>query len=373
MGLDYILNTNQFYMRFFFIILISISWSCSSPKNEELKLNQIQVIGSHNSYKQAIEQPIMQMLLAKDSDHVGLDYRHLPLKEQLDLGIRGLEIDVLHDPAGGRYSDPVGLKLLKQKGLASLPYDTLDQLSGRGLKVFHVPDIDFRSHCLTFIGCLTAIKEWSDENPDHIPLIITINPKDSGVKEPGFTSVLPFTKQVLDSVDLEILSVFPASRLITPDQVKGKYPTLREAVTTGGWPSLKSVKGKILFVFDANETITELYIKPSLKGKPMFANVAADHSDAAFFIMNDPKSQLAEIKEKVRAGFMVRTRADADTREARAGDYTRFDAAMASGAQLISTDYYQSALSPSRNFHVTFSDGKYQRCNPVTASVNCEL
>lgn len=105
----------------------------------------------------------------------------------------------------------------------------------------------------------------------------------------------------------------------------------------------------------------------------MFVNVAEDHPDAAFFILNDPKTQLAEIKEKVRAGFMVRTRADADTREARTSDYTRVEAALASGAQLISTDYCQSALSPSGNFQVTFSGGKYQRCNPVTAPVDCKL
>jgi hypothetical protein len=291
----------------------------------------------------------------------------------LDLGIRGLEIDVLHDPAGGRYSNPVGLRLLRDKGLTPLPYNTLNQLSVGGLKVLHVPDIDFRSHCLTFLACLTEIKEWSDSNPDHLPIMITINPKDSGVKEPGYTSVLPFTTHVLDSVDQEILSVFPFERLITPDLVKGKLPSLRDAVTTRGWPVLDSLRGKLLFILDAGETTTEMYIAPSLKGKPMFANVAQDNPNAAFFIMNDPITQLEEIKERVRAGFMVRTRADADTREARHGDYTRFEAAIASGAQLISTDYYQGALSPSGNFKVTLSGGKYESCNPVTSPVNCNL
>lgn len=172
-------------MRFILIILAFICWACVATQKEELKLNQIQVIGSHNSYKRAIEQPLMQLILAKDSNAIGLDYRHLPLKEQLDLGIRGLEIDVLHDPTGGRCRQPVGLNLMRQKGLTSLPYDTLDQLSKGGLKVIHVPDIDFRSNCLTFIGCLTEIKEWSDAHPDHLPILITINPKDSGVNEPG--------------------------------------------------------------------------------------------------------------------------------------------------------------------------------------------
>ena len=354
--------------------MLSFLTFCSAPpKEKEMKLNDIQVIGSHNSYKQKIEPPVMQMILARDSNGIGLDYYHLPIREQLDLGLRGLEIDVLHDPAGGRYKKPLTLKLLEQKKVKTLPYDSMDQLSKPGLKVLHVPDIDFRSHCLTFTACLMEVKEWSDANPDHLPIIITVNPKDSGIREPGFTAVLPFTANVLDSLDQEILSVFPVSQLITPDEVTGKFSSLREAVTTQGWPSLESTRGRILFVLDAGVATIALYVSSSLKGKPMFPNVGADQPDAAFFIMNDPKAQRDDIQEKVRAGFMVRTRADADTREARTHDISRLEAAIASGAQLISTDYYLSRLSPSGDFQVILGNKKYQTCNPVTAPANCGL
>src|SRR5688572_26233885 len=144
-------------MRFIPFLIILVIYSCS-PKNE-VRLNDIQVIGSHNSYKQAIEKPIMRMLLAKDSNNIGLDYHHISLKEQLTLGLRGLEIDVLHDPEGGRFRYPVGLKLAQEKGFTLAPYDTLDQLTMAGFKVLHIPDVDFRSHCLTFIGCLTEIRD----------------------------------------------------------------------------------------------------------------------------------------------------------------------------------------------------------------------
>jgi hypothetical protein len=214
------LDTN--YMRSLSLLILLVCWSCSTPKKEEgLRLNAIQVIGSHNSYKQAIEPPVLDMLLARDSNAIGMDYHHISLKEQLDLGIRGLEIDVLHDPVGGRYQQPAVLTMMKQKGAVTLPYDSLHELQRAGLKVLHEADIDFRSHCLTFIGCLSELKEWSAQNPDHLPIIITINPKTSGRSEPGFTKVLPFTTNVLDSLDQEILSVFPSSKLITPDQVKG--------------------------------------------------------------------------------------------------------------------------------------------------------
>ena len=99
-----------------------------------------------------------------------------------------------------------------------------------------------------------------------------------------------------------------------------------------------------------------MYINPSASGKPMFVNVDENDPNAAFFIMNEPVTQQEDIKKKVQTGFMVRTRADADTREARKGDYSRFEAAIASGAQLISTDYYDSALSPHGNFQIIFKE-----------------
>lgn len=355
------------------LMIIVVCFAFSAAKDDNVKLNDVQVIGSHNSYKQTIERPLMEIILASDTSTAGLDYHHLPIKDQLNLGLRGLEIDVLHDPNGKKYQDPKGLKLLQSKGITPLPYDERSELSKKGMKVLHVPDIDFRSHCLTFVGCLMEIKQWSDANPNHLPIIITINPKESGVELPGFTSVFPFTSNVLDSLDKEILSVLPATRLITPDQVKGKYANLREAITTKGWPLLKLVRGKILFVLDAEDRVTNLYIKPSLKGKPMFPNVSADKPDAAFLIMNEPAKQHDQIKELVRKGFMVRTRADSETREARRNDYSRLKLAISSGAQLISTDYYDASLSPSGNFKISFEGNSYERCNPLIAPGNCKL
>ena len=337
-------------------------------------MNQIQVIGSHNSYKQKIESPLMEIILAKDSGTIGLDYFHIPIKEQLDLGLRSLEIDALHDPEGGRYSEPVGMKLLLEAGVTPEPFDTLNELSRPGIKVLHVPDIEFRSHCLTFMNCLQEVKDWSDSNPGHVPIIITINPKNSGLKEPGSTPVLRFTKNVLDSLDQEILSVFSSADLITPALVQGEFSSLREVVLSNGWPSLEASKGKILFVLDAGTNITDLYIENMQQGKPMFVNVEdEDHPMAAFFIMNDPKAQQEEIQRRVKAGFMVRTRADADTKEARTGDLSRLEAAIHSGAQVISTDYYLDKLSPSGKFQVSLKDGKYQSCNPLTAPSKCPL
>ena len=48
-------------------------------------------------------------------------------------------------------------------------------------------------------------------------------------------------------------------------------------------------------------------------------------------------------------------------KEARMSDYSRFEKAKASGAQVITTDYYiPSELFPS-DFKVSFDDGAYER------------
>ena len=71
-------------------------------------------------------------------------------------------------------------------------------------------------------------------------------------------------------------------------------------------------------------------------------------------------------------GFIVRTRSDAGTLEARADDPTRREAALGSGAQYVSTDYEEPDPRPEFNdFVVSIPDGDPGRCNPVNAPPGC--
>ena len=347
--------------------------SFTALRGQHLKMNQTQVIGSHNSYKIGIEKPLMDLLVSERPEAKGLDYEHIPITEQLHLGLRSLEIDVLYDPEGGRFSNPKGIEMLNAQGVKAKPYNA-EAMNNPGFKVLHVPDIDFRTHCSTFKACLSEIRQWSQSKRDHLPIIITINPKSSGLDRPGFAQVIPFDKKVLDALDMEILEVFEVDHLITPKQVKGKYETLRMSIVKEGWPELSKARGKILFVLDAGKALTELYIAgEEVYARPMFANTHADSAHAAFFIMNNPVAQEKEIASLVKQGFMVRTRSDADTREARTGSKVRFEAAIRSGAQVITTDYYLKSLSPNKDYEISF-DGKYSQCNPVlVTSSGCDL
>jgi hypothetical protein len=75
----------------------------------------------------------------------------------------------------------------------------------------------------------------------------------------------------------------------------------------------------------------------------------------------------------VKQGYLVRSRTDADTVQARTGDSKMRDAAMASGAQILSSDYYFNEKSRWTDYSVSFPGGKIARCNPVTSSTECSL
>lgn len=348
----------------FFIMLITLfAQSQNSGKNQvtSIKLNDIQVIGSHNSYKIGIEKPLMEYLLNLNPATSSLEYEHISLSEQLNLGLRGLELDVFHDPQGGHYSNPAGLEVVRSAGQEPLPFDPEGKLKQAGLKIFHVQDIDFRSHQLLFKEALAELLSWSNANPGHTPIIITMNTKDGIV--PRTRDPLPFDADALASIDMEIRAVLPEEKLLTPDRVKGDYPNLQEAILTTGWPRLEEVSGRFLFVLDEGDARSDSYLTkfPDLKNAVLFLNKEEGHPQAAFRIINNPVKNFDKIKELVAKGYLVRTRADSDTREARVNDYTKFEKAKASGAQIITTDYYIPSTLFESDYRVTFDDGKFER------------
>ncbi|MDP2038622.1 MAG: phosphatidylinositol-specific phospholipase C1-like protein [Ignavibacteria bacterium] len=331
-------------------------------------MNEIQIIGSHNSYKKAIEQNLWKLIFKQDSTLAySLQYEHITLEEQLELGLRSLELDVYLDPEGGKYSKPLGLRFLQKFGFETEQYDSDNELTQPGLKVFHIQDFDFRSSNLLFVNCLRAIKKWSLSNKNHIPLIITINAKDSKINFDGANVPLLFNKKALESIDTEIRSVFSESELITPDFVRGEYSTLNEVVVKNGWALLEDVKGRFLFVLDEKGQKLDDYLNAdkSLTGKVMFVNAEEGNHNSSILIINDPIKAETQIRDLVKKGYIIRTRADAETVEARYNNYARFEAAERSGAQIISTDYYLPSRFFDSSYQVIFDDKSYTRINPL--------
>lgn len=337
-----------------------------------LRMNDLTAVGTHNSYKLAIPEDELAAMVAANPGALGLDYAHRPLTEQLDAGARQIEIDVLHDPQGGRFARP--LTALGRPGAAAPVSESFRAAMARpGFKTLHMPDVDFRSSCLTFVDCLAEIRDWSLNYPDHAPILIMLNAKTGRPSMPGGVEPLDFDAAAWDALDAEIRSVFGPDPLITPDEVRGTHPTLRDGVLAGGWPSLGRARGRVFFALDEGPEKVAGYTagRPSLEGRAMFVNTDEASPAAAYLTLNDPVGQLARIRAAVRQGFIVRTRADADTREARAADLGRPAAAFASGAQYISTDYlWADPRFP--GFEVRLPGGAAAICNPQRTAARCD-
>lgn len=333
-----------------------------------LHINDIVTIGTHNSYKMAIDPKVFALVeKSAPKDAPGLDYAHRPLDVELSDGARAIEIDVAYDPKGGLFAHPLGPMLVGEPVSA----DYAAAMAKPGFKVLHFQDFDFRSTCITLVECLTVLKTWSRAHPDHIPILVTFNAKDDSLPNGQGTQALKFDAAAYDAMDAEIRSVMDSSDMITPDDVQGSYATLREAVTKHGWPTLGASRGKFLFALDEHGDKTALYMRNthSLKGRVMFPGEDdLKAPDAAFIVLNEPMTD--DIAGAVKQGFLVRTRADADTVEARANDTKRRDKALASGAQYVSTDY----MVPDTRFGpytARMPDGVVAACNPVTAAAKC--
>ena len=326
-----------------------------------LRLDQVQAIGSHNSYKRypsADEEARIRTLAPEHWDE--LDYGHPPLEAQLAIGIRQMEIDVAPDPLGGLYATPYHMAAA----------DTRAAMMAPGAKVLHFPQIDTESHCLTFRACLAVLRRWSDRHPDHAPVTVLVNASDFP-PIPGFWLYdARFEAADLDALDADLRAVMGADRLIVPDRVRGPHATLAEAVRAHGWPTLGAAMGRFLFVLDGNERHYALYKAghPSLQGRAMFGYYDERTPEAAVFNIQDPRTEAARITRLARAGFLVRTRADADTKEAREHDPSRLNAAIASGAQSISSDYYDGVPDPhGYAYRASLPGDRLTRCDPVTA------
>jgi Phosphoinositide phospholipase C, Ca2+-dependent len=320
-----------------------------------LRLDQIQVLGSHNSYH---AEPYPQVLATIDKLNAaiaaGLDYGHRPLAEQFDLGVRQIELDVFADPAGGKFAQPSLPRAL------GIPPPDPAVMDAPGFKVLHAADVDTHSTCLTFVLCLRAVKTWSDAHPGHVPIMIDVEMKDRVV-----------TPATFDALETEIRSVFAPTDLVTPDDVRGNDRSLGHAVRTRGWPVLGAVRGRIMFMLDnESDAAIELSSHPSLRGRILFAPSMPGDDDAAVAKLNDPIADAAAIKAALAANMLVRTRADADTVQARTDDTTARRAALTGGAQFVSTDYEvpDPRFGP---YVVKMPGGTPARCNPVTAPPTC--
>ena len=294
------------------------------PHDSEIRLNQIQTKGTHNSYHIAAADAIQ-----------ALAYTHSPLDIQF-----------------------------REQGVRQIELDTHFNYYKEAYEVYHLGGmIDEGTTCRVFVDCMKAVKGWSDENPAHQPIFIQIEPKDAPTMDEA--------EDLFQRLEADILAVFPRSRVIAPDDVRGKAASVREALAANGWPTLGEVRGKVIFFVDNSTSFREYYThgNKDLDGRLMFIDAELDSPWAGVILANNPGPDAARIAAAVKQNLIVRTRADGDNVEPFAGDTTHRDEALASGAQLISTDYPVAVKGV--NYVVEIPEGTPSRCNPVNAPKGC--
>jgi hypothetical protein len=353
-------------------LCVAQSFAAASA-DDPLKMNQIQVIGTHNSYHAGLAPSEAKLMLEGNPKvYQALEYRHRPLDQQLTAGVRQIELDIFADSEGGRYAHPNGSDAVAAANLPKdPPFDPEGLMNKPGFKVMHVQDFDYRSVCQPLIACLKIVRAWSQSHPKHIPIFILLETKQEELP-PQYHAHSPekFTSMTFDALDAEIRSVFASNEMITPDQVRGRHATLEDAVLHNGWPTLAATRGKVIFLMD-QRPVGPVYLEghPALRNRIIFTNAEPGQPDCAFTEENDGTQET--IAALVRKGYLVRTRTDADTKQARTNDTSRREIALASGAQLLSTDYPASEPSQWTGYSVSLPGGAVARCNPVDAPSSC--
>jgi hypothetical protein len=286
-----------------------------------LRLDHLQALGTHNSYHLAPSAPIQAWA-----------YSHRPLDEQLEIGVRQFELDFYRDAETGRFD------------------------------VYHIASLDEETTCPTLTDCLETMLGWSEAHPHHHPVVVLLEPKD--------TVEAAAAAEFVDALETTVAGIWPNERTLAPAAVARDHGSLRAGLEAEGWPLIEEVRGRTLFVLHTSGALRDELVARGTHETLFFPDAMGDLGveHAAFHSMNDPIGRADDIADVVGAGHLVRTRADADNVEPTAGDVTRRDAALASGAHFISTDWPEPADS---GYVVTMPGGTPSRCNPLSAPPEC--
>lgn len=293
------------------------------PLDGTLRVNHLQAKATHNSYHLVPKATVAEW-----------QYSHLPVAEQLDKqGVRGVELDLHWDDECGRF------------------------------RVFHIGALDDLTTCTYLTDCLVGMREWSAAHPGHHPVFVQIEPKFAASPVTDETRVA--------ALDREILSVFDRPWLVVPDDVKGNTSSVAEGLVARGWPTLGEARGRFVFYLNDASTIRDTYThgRKNLDGRLLFAEGNLDEPFVAIQVSNDPVGDAEAIKKALAKNLIVRTRADSNPATAKTNETKDREAALASGAQIVSTDF--PAPVPGIPYSVAIPDGTPSRCAPGVAPQGC--
>lgn len=282
---------------------------------EDLRFNSLQLRGSDNSYH-------LTPVGGEGLEQVAYDHR--PLDEQLrEQGIRHIDLDA----ARGNV-------------------DPIEVFVGREY-------IYSRSLCTALEECLQQLGEWSDEHPEHTPVVVSIGPDSTDTLDP-----------FLRDVEVLIEERIGRRRVFAPRDLRGQHATLSDALAADGWPTLAELRGRFIFVLTARGQTRALYregggtLTPDTERLMFTLGDSLEDAEGIFFEYAEiTAEQVDEVHALVAARRVVRTFVD---------DADNFDRAMEVGAHFLSTRF------PDENLPREALEGWPIACNPATAPDDCE-
>ena len=279
------------------------------------KINELRMLATHNSYKQGTTTATnifynyaLPVLLGKK-----YDYTFDTITEQFNHGIRSIEID-----------------------LGKVKID-----DGFEVRVYHNALTEAGSSMINFELGLKEMKMWSDYNPSHLPVFVLVELKGGSI-----SPYVDFDPESIAYVD-ETISRIMGDSLFTPADAIGKYENFGALRASNGYPALKTMLGKFVFLFHETSRIDDYAsLDETFLSQKMFIALkekqgklaSPEYLDKAMFIiLNNPENnrQKPLVEMAVEENFIIRTRLD----EYALISDERFAAAMECGAQILSTDY----------------------------------
>ena len=286
-----------------------------------VKYNEVRTLTTHNSYKKALPESLYNIstrVFGPDKFKSTM-YEHNTLVNQLENGVRGLELDIRWQPAG--------------------------------FKICHSTAPDNLSNSPDWKMTLEELKLWSNANPNHVPVTVLVEIKyDNPYRNPLYGKMNAERFAQLDETVKKIMG----GKAVTAADFMGSYATLGAMVENNAWPTLSSLKGKFIFLLHPDDEYTALYINtdPTLKSR-MFIPVISPgdiekyHDYAAFLLYNSP--DVLPIQELVAKNYIVRTMMDSGL----VYDKARKEASLESGAQMLSTDLEKGVILPKSDYTAT--------------------
>lgn len=300
-----------------------------------MKFNELSFIATHNSYQtkaidetKKVYQGLSELTFGLISANTG-DFWSETLTQQLNCGIRSFEMDI----------------------------ETFERDGEISFTCMHSPYIEMATSCYDFALAMKEIAMWSDNNPNHLPITIIIEPKSLFIplEDMEFFN-LDYAKE-LDNVLRETLG----EKLFTPADMLRNYSSFGEMRKADDWCRISDMLGKVLILMHECD-VTEEYIgiDTSVKSQAMFPMLREkdlDRDCTSVILCNKPEV-LLELKADIdERNILARTRTD----EFVSVTEERRENALKSNALIISTDYPVRTDNTAESYVVSFGENKTVR------------